>query len=449
MGVKTDIGFCDSTANLQMGCAGCELWNGRDGRECYAGNLTTRYAGRSGWPAAFDQPRLFLDRLDTALRWSDLTGKPRVNKPWLNGLPRIIFLNDMGDTFTEGLPVDWLAPVWDRIAQSHHIFLLLTKRPRRMAEFLARHGCPPNVWPGVSVTSMANIARLDDLFKIDSPHLWVSAEPLRSPLNVLRFDPGVLRWLVAGGESGKAARESDLQWFRDLRDHCRSNGIAFYMKQLGSVYGPHKGIDAIPPDLLIREVLSANPAPPALLLPEAPGKLVSIAGCKAKHNGATVSLFPPAAGAFDLIRRMTEPQKIEYAHSLLTQGDQVAIDAITPIFRTGRTFAAVFEVYEPIIRVLKLHFDRPGRPAKGQLSWGEIVRTHFNVSLRRIQQLLQERREPKQRRGGKRQRDFRLLAIAAIKLARAVLAGDAGQARKLANKILEIVDGIPRLNAVA
>jgi hypothetical protein len=59
MGVNTEIGFCDSTTNLQMGCDGCELWNGRDRRECYAGNLTTRYAGRPGWPIAFDQPRRF------------------------------------------------------------------------------------------------------------------------------------------------------------------------------------------------------------------------------------------------------------------------------------------------------------------------------------------------------------------------------------------------------
>jgi protein gp37 len=454
MALETDISFCDSTTNLEMGCDGCELWNARDRRECYAGNLTTRYAGRPGWPAAFGQPKLFLERLDAALHWPDLRGKVRSDKPWLDGLPRVIFLCDMGDAFTESLPIDWLAPVWYRIADSCHIWLLLTKRAGRMREFLAQYGCPPNVWPGTSITSMANIGRLDDLFKIDSPHLWVSAEPLRGPLNVLRFDPGVLRWLVAGGESGKAARESDLQWFRDLRDHCCTNGIAFFMKQLGSVYGPHKGIDAIPPDLLIREVPGANPAPQALHRPEAPRKLVSIAGSAAKHNGETehnretVSLFPPAAGTFDLVRRMTEQQKIEYAHSLLTQGDRAAIDAAVPIFRAGRTFAAVFEVYEPIILVMKLHFDRPGRPISGQISWGEIVRQHFGVSLRRIQQLLQERREPK-RRGGKRQRDFRLLAIAAIKLARAVVAGNGAEARKIADKILELADGLPRMNSVA
>jgi hypothetical protein len=73
-------------ANLQMGCASCELWNARDRRDCYAGSMTFRFAGRSGWPMALDQALLFLHRVDTALRWSDLRGKGRFNKSWLNGL---------------------------------------------------------------------------------------------------------------------------------------------------------------------------------------------------------------------------------------------------------------------------------------------------------------------------------------------------------------------------
>src|SRR4051812_33920511 len=107
MGNKTSIEWADSTLNLEMGCDGCELRNDQTDT-CYAGKLTDRFAGLTGWPEAFDKPKLFLHRLDGALRWSDLTGKQRPEKPWLNGLPRIIFLDDMGDTFTESLPEDWL-----------------------------------------------------------------------------------------------------------------------------------------------------------------------------------------------------------------------------------------------------------------------------------------------------------------------------------------------------
>src|SRR5690242_2116818 len=106
MGIATDIEWCDSTLNLEMGCDGCELWNPKAGINiCYAGQVTERWGGKRGWPDSFEEPKLFLDRLEPALAWPDLTGKERPHKPWLDGLPRLIFLNDMGDTFTESLPL--------------------------------------------------------------------------------------------------------------------------------------------------------------------------------------------------------------------------------------------------------------------------------------------------------------------------------------------------------
>jgi hypothetical protein len=83
-----------------MGCNGCELWNPAAGvRICYAGQLTERYAGKKGWPQSFGESALFPGRLAEVLRWRDLTGQPRREKPWLDGLPRVVFLNDMGDSF--------------------------------------------------------------------------------------------------------------------------------------------------------------------------------------------------------------------------------------------------------------------------------------------------------------------------------------------------------------
>jgi protein gp37 len=100
--------------------------------------------------------------------------------------------------------VDWLAPVWPLIAESTHIWLLLTKRPHRMAEFLAGYGCPDNVWPGTSITSMGNISRLDELAKIDSPHRWVSREPMLGPLDVSRINPAAVRWWAVSGNERSA-----------------------------------------------------------------------------------------------------------------------------------------------------------------------------------------------------------------------------------------------------
>jgi len=236
-----------------MGCDGCELWNRKAGiKICYAGNLTDRYGGENkGFPLKFELPQLFLDRLDDALRWGDLTGKDRKKKPWLNGLPRVVFLDDMGDTFTESLPIDWLAPLLPKLAESPHQWLLLTKRSFRMRQFSERHPFPKNVWPGVSVTSETTAGRINDLVAVrGGGPKWVSAEPLWGQLDLTHWlqlknhgtyyafcqhaiDPPMIQWVVPGGESG-TDRETNLIHLRDLLAQCAAAKIACFIKQVGS-----------------------------------------------------------------------------------------------------------------------------------------------------------------------------------------------------------------------
>src|SRR6266550_110054 len=143
MGIQTDIQWCDSTLNIQMGCQGCELWNPAAGVfKCYAGVLTERMTTAGpikGWPEAFRFPKIFPHRMAEAERWSDLTGCERPHKPWLNGLPRLVFTNDMGDTWTDGLDRDWLAPYLPRMVATSHIYQILTKRPLAAAGFFTKH----------------------------------------------------------------------------------------------------------------------------------------------------------------------------------------------------------------------------------------------------------------------------------------------------------------------
>lgn len=249
MSISTPIEWADSTVNPQMGCDGCELWNPKAGiKHCYAGTLTARHAGKPGWPVAFDQPALFPERLKTALRWPDLTGKARPEKPWLNGKPRLIFLNDMGDTFTESLPVDWLAPHLPAMADSPHVWMLLTKRPKRMRQFFEQHPCPPNVWLHVSVTDQATAkARIPELLRIHAQVRGISAEPLLGPVDLTagrwcsrteddhECETWIdhLSWVITGGESGHGARPSHPDWFRSLRDQCAAARVPFFFKQWG------------------------------------------------------------------------------------------------------------------------------------------------------------------------------------------------------------------------
>lgn len=237
MSKDTKIQWCDSSLNLEIGCDGCELWNPEAGVDhCYAGTLVGRHAGKKGWPDSFAEPKIFPERLDTALRWRDLTGTTRDEKPWLDGLPRIVFLNDLGDTFTESLPVDWMAPFIPRMAASPHIWIMLTKRPKRMATFWAMYGkVPANFWLCTSVTSQTVVGRVRDLLTIyDAPVLGLSVEPLLGPVDLTTVpDLHRLQWAKIGGESGAGCRPCDTTWIRRCHDQCRDAGVAPFIKQLG------------------------------------------------------------------------------------------------------------------------------------------------------------------------------------------------------------------------
>src|SRR5437588_437068 len=51
-----------------------------------------------------------------------------------------------------------------------------------------------------------------------------------------------LNWVICGGYSGTQQRPMFLSWARRLRDECRQYTIAFFMKQLGSVYAREHGL---------------------------------------------------------------------------------------------------------------------------------------------------------------------------------------------------------------
>lgn len=242
MSRNTRIQWADSTLNLQMGCDGCELWNATR-RVCYAGVMTDHEThGAKGWPKRFDEPELFLDRLPEALKWGDLTGDARPDKPWMDGLPRIVFLNDMGDTFSKKLPLDWLAPLLPAMGASRHQWLLLTKRPSRAVEFSRQHPFPPNFWLGTSVTSNATKARAAQLRQVEGggPR-FVSFEPLWENLDHDVFEG--LSWAIFGGESGSltsagstrpSAGRTNLEWILNGVKAARHAGARAFVKQLGT-----------------------------------------------------------------------------------------------------------------------------------------------------------------------------------------------------------------------
>lgn len=254
MGQQAHISYCDSSLNLQMGCRGCELWNPKI-HTCYAGTMTAQYAGKNaGWPISFDQPKIFPERMETAMKWSDLTGTLRINKPHLNGMPRVIFLDDMGDTFTPGLDPFWLDPYVPQLEVTAHLYLMFTKQYIRARAYWEHYGrVPDNVWMGVSVTSQDYLHRIKTLCEIPARTRILSIEPMLEAMDIRQW-LSKINWVIAGFESGVFCRPGNENWMRSLRSQCGEAGVPFYVKQMGGATDKRSMLKDIPEDLRIREV---------------------------------------------------------------------------------------------------------------------------------------------------------------------------------------------------
>ncbi len=194
-----------------------------------------------GYARRFEEVTLFPGRTADACTWPDLSGNKRLNQPWLDGFPRLIFVSNMGDVLSNGVPFEFVKEeIVDQANSAKgraHVWLWLTKRPRRMAEFskwLTGQGgsWPDNLVPMTSVIDRDMAVQVKHLKKIPAKVRGLSVEPLWEEVDI---DLDGIDWVIAGGESESEDRPFDLAWARKLRDQCRSEGKAFFMKQFGSI----------------------------------------------------------------------------------------------------------------------------------------------------------------------------------------------------------------------
>lgn len=243
--MSTRIEWCDEVWNPVTGCTkvseGC--------RHCYAETMAGRRMPAGGFAdRVFGEVRCHPDRLTQPLR---------------RRKPRTVFVCSMGDLFHEAVPFDFIDQVMDVIgANIEHTFLVLTKRPLRMAEYfkerpelgrcwsLDRGALPAaldNLWLGVSVEDQATAnERIPLLLATPAAHRFVSYEPALGPLDLVQatgntsFDPGgdfppdcVLDQVIVGGESGPGARPFDVAWARSVIRQCWRGMVPCFVKQLG------------------------------------------------------------------------------------------------------------------------------------------------------------------------------------------------------------------------
>lgn len=238
MGRETDIEWCDSTVNpTGFQCCGCELWS-KTTKACYAGLMAERMFG----VGAFDRPvELKPGVMDNAVKWSDMSGVKRPGKPWLDGRPRVIFLGDMADIFQPAVPFEFIyREVVMAAERSPHVYMMLTKQAKRLAQFQTyldekRVPWPYNLWPGVSVTSNRTAWRMEELATIKATHRFVSYEPALEYVDFTPWaDRRVMSLLIVGGQSGNDAPAFDPGWASYAIEMCEEREVKCFIKQLGS-----------------------------------------------------------------------------------------------------------------------------------------------------------------------------------------------------------------------
>ena len=236
-------------------------------RNCYAETMNRRLGTRLDFkPGNLAALASFVDEnlLLIPLRWKRA---------------RTIFVGSMTDVFGRWVTDEQLDRIFGVMSLCpQHIFLLLTKRPERMRDYLTT--CPPamraramqlavkdlmafaepgitlplpNVWLGTSVEDQAAAdARIPELRATPAAKRFLSCEPLLGPLTFrwakwhdYRSDQAAgrsiseldgmrgLDWVIAGGESGPGARPMHPTWARALREQCAAAGVPFHFKQWG------------------------------------------------------------------------------------------------------------------------------------------------------------------------------------------------------------------------
>ena len=231
--MTTKVEWCDETWNPVTGCTpiseACQ--------HCYASRMAKRLAGRYGYPTGDGfAVTLHPDKLNEPLRWKK---------------PRRAFVCSMGDLFHEDVSDEWIKKVFnamstDILQPCLHTYMILTKRPKRMADFFAKntkHGTEPwpNVWLGVTAENQARAdERIPILLSIPAAVHFVSVEPMLEPVDLcysafngadsLSAMAGI-DWVIAGPETGPGARECPKYAISELADQCESARVPFFDKR--------------------------------------------------------------------------------------------------------------------------------------------------------------------------------------------------------------------------
>jgi protein gp37 len=251
----------------------------------FEANPTFTDEARAKYAASFDR------KLGPVSLWPE-----RIPQPLHWCKPQTVFVVSQGDLFHDDVPFEFIGRIFGTMHHcKKHTFLVLTKRPKRMSEFLdwyrknwlgkgfekAYPAEYAHVWLGVSVEDQKTAdERIPILLSLPAAKRFVSIEPMLGSIiltgkterhgrsyhhyNWLTGNYGVdtdpessrgqlvieerasLEAVILGGESGPSARPMHPDWARKVRDDCKAAGVPFMFKQWGE-WAPHRVYADLPP----------------------------------------------------------------------------------------------------------------------------------------------------------------------------------------------------------
>ena len=232
--------YWDRAWSLVDGCTPCSP--GCD--NCWSMAMNKRF---HKWP---ERVTIRPDRLNIPLK----VRKPTVWAIW-------------NDLFHEDVPSHSVQAAYTTMALARkHTFLVLTKRPARMASILTgwdktgltlregfRGGKIPNIWHGLTVCNQQEADEKIPIFLQVPGKKFLSIEPMLGPIKNIKLctdncDKGFsppntigpccdctqdIDAVILGGETGPKARPMHLDWVRSVRDQCQAAEVPFFFKQWG------------------------------------------------------------------------------------------------------------------------------------------------------------------------------------------------------------------------
>lgn len=231
---------------------------------CWLASIDYRFS--KGHASAIDGRAYFhggivarIDRLTQTLK----TKKPTIWAVW-------------SDLFHEHITFEYVLKAFAQMQKCNkHIYLVLTKRPDRLVEFLVHWGLmpdpitgftgsgelvPENIYLGTTVENQrAADERIPHLLKVPGKR-FLSMEPLLGPVNLRNIDAemaghqdmyfvdsltgqhddmgrpckdvGKIHAVIVGSESGSHARPAKIEWIESISEQCKKAGVPCFVKQV-------------------------------------------------------------------------------------------------------------------------------------------------------------------------------------------------------------------------